>query len=251
MSMTGKGGREQDPPVGDSVFEEGSSAEAATDTDEVSLGLFEKLKTALGSFFRIFLFLVLFGTVATGGYYLFRMYSGLLGSGVDFKPKASVPTLETERRPRAVSGDMSVLELVFPSGPSGDGFELQQKNVPRTSSVRNLAAVVTEAFLAGPVGRPKGLVPDGVKLKNIYFGRDSILYIDLSDEFRRNFQGNAIQEYMLLKAFHRSLMKNVYQVKGIKLLLEGKEVDSIGGHLRLSGLLDDAVSAPLLEAHER
>ena len=73
--------------------------------------------------------------------------------------------------------------------------------------------------------------------------------------FSNNWNSKVLQrardEYILLKALHRSLMKNVYQVEGIKLLVDGKEVDTIGGHLSVRGLLGEAVSVPFRGTHER
>ena len=208
----------------------------------------EPARSVVANVFGLVAFIVLIGAVVVGGFYLVRMYSKALGTGVELKPMAKVPTVETQRRPHAVSGDYTVLNLYFPSGGSIEG---EQRSVPRASSVRLLATVVTREFLAGPIGRAGGIIPDNARLNGAYFGSDSVLYIDLSDEFRRNFQGNARDEYMLLKALHRSLMKNVYQVEGIKLLVDGKEVDTIGGHLSVRGLLGEAVSVPFRGAHER
>ncbi len=208
----------------------------------------EPARSVIANVFGFVAFIVLIGAVVVGGFYLVRMYSEVLATGVELKPRAKVPTVESQRRPRAVSGDYTVLNLYF---PSGDSFEGEQRSVPRVSSVRDLATVVTQEFLAGPTGRAGGTIPDNARLIGAYLGSDSVLYIDLSDEFRRNFQGNARDEYMLLRALHRSLMKNVYQVEGVKLLVEGKEVDTIGGHLSVRGLLGEAVSVHFREAHER
>ncbi len=203
-------------------------------------------KSVVAMVFGIVFFIVFIGAIVAGGYYLLSMYSDILRTGVELKPKASVPTVKAEKkpRPRVVSGDYMVLDLYFPSGESLQG---ERRSVPRASSARDTAAVIVEEFLAGPRGRTGGIIPDKSKLNGVFLGNDSILYIDLSDEFRRNFQGNAMQEYMLLKALHKSLMKNVYQVEGVRLLIDGREVDSVGGHLRVRGLLGEAVASPFRE----
>ncbi|MCK4910926.1 MAG: GerMN domain-containing protein [Thermodesulfovibrionales bacterium] len=205
-------------------------------------------RSVVASVFGLVSFIVLIGAVVVGGFYLVKMYSDVLGSGVELKPKPKVPSMEARRRPRAVSGDYTVLDLYFPSGEKS--FEGEQRSVPRASSVMDLATVVTGEFLSGPTGRLAGIIPGNVSLNGVYLGDDSVLYIDLSDEFRRNFQGNAVDEYILLKALHKSLMRNVYQIEGIKLLVDGKEVDSIGGHLSVRGLLGEAVSAPFRDADD-
>jgi hypothetical protein len=226
----------------DPFLEEGIPTSEGDDLQEQEKD--SPLKVAIG----IISFIVLIGALVAGGVFMVKLYSDILGSGVEFKPKASVPTIGKENKLRPVNRDYMVLELYFPSGNS---FEGEQRSVPRASSVRGIARIVIEEFLSGPTGRSKGIIPGKSSLNGLFLGEDSILYIDLSDEFRRNFQGNAMQEYALLKAFNKSIMKNVFQVKGIKLLVDGREVDSVGGHIYVGGLLGDAVSESLMEAREK
>ncbi len=248
MSRTDKdrdGLHEPFDPAAPGGFDASGGVEPDMDALEPSA---EPASSVIANVFGFAAFIVLIGAVVVGGFYLIRMYSEALGTGIELKPRGKVPIVETQRRPRAVSGDYTVLDLYF---PSGDSIEGEQRSVPRATSVRDLATVVTQEFLAGPIGRAGGIIPDKASLNGVYHGSDSVLYIDLSDEFRRNFQGNARDEYMLLKALHRSLMKNVYQVEGVKILVDGKEVDTIGGHLSVRGLLGEAVSVRYREAYER
>ena len=215
------------------------------DLDDLELSSRKRpgISRALGGVF----FVLLIGAVVFGGYSLVRMYTGILSTGLELNPKASTPSIKAANNggQRAVSGDYMVLDLYFPSGASIVG---ERRSVPRASSARDTAIVIINEFLAGPRGQAGGIIPEKAKLNGVFLGNDSILYIDLSDEFRRNFQGNAMQEYLLLKALHKSMMKNVYQVDGIRLLIDGSEIDSVGGHLQVRGLLGDAVSSPFREA---
>jgi hypothetical protein len=76
----------------------------------------------------------------------------------------------------------------------------------------------------------------------VYKGADRILYIDLSDEFRRNFQGDAFTEFLLLKSLYESLISNVEDIQDVKVLIEGKEAETLGGHLYLLYPLKDMVT---------
>lgn len=74
----------------------------------------------------------------------------------------------------------------------------------------------------------KGL--SDTKILGVYMDKVGILYIDLSDEIRRNFSGDVRQEYYLLKSLFKTVITNIAAVNDVKLLVEGKEVESIGGH---------------------
>ena len=50
-----------------------------------------------------------------------------------------------------------------------------------------------------------------------------MLYVDLSDEFRRNFYGgDAAAEFLLLRGLYESLISNVYDITDVKILIEGE-----------------------------
>jgi len=68
------------------------------------------------------------------------------------------------------------------------------------------------------------------------------LYVDLSDEFRRNFQGDVLAEFLLLKGLYESLISNEQEIQDVKILIEGKEIETLGGHLLLTYPLREMVS---------
>jgi len=67
----------------------------------------------------------------------------------------------------------------------------------------------------------------------------------LSDDFRRNFWGDALTEFLLLKGLYQSIIANVEDIVDVKVLIEGKELETLGGHLYLMYPLKDIVSTNL------
>jgi len=76
--------------------------------------------------------------------------------------------------------------------------------------------------------------PYGVSLIDLYMDRQGIVYIDLSDDIVKNFHGDAKEEYDLIMGLYRSIKNSAREIKAIKLLIEGKEAESIGGHIDIS-----------------
>ncbi len=60
-------------------------------------------------------------------------------------------------------------------------------------------------------------------------------------EKSRNFSGEARYEYYLLKSIYQTLVTNVSEVRDVKILIEGREIDSIGGHMLAIMPLREAV----------
>ena len=102
--------------------------------------------------------------------------------------------------------------------------------IVRNITDRKEAEEIVGAYLGGP-SRGKSDVPQGARVLGAYSGNDGVLYIDISDEFRKNFQGDAMAEYLLLKGLYESIISNVSGINDVKVLIEGKEIESIGGHL--------------------
>jgi hypothetical protein len=79
-------------------------------------------------------------------------------------------------------------------------------------------------------------------LLGLYKDASQVLYADLSDELRRNFQGDALDEYLLLKGIYETIISNLRDVQDVKILIEGKEAETLGGHLYLKFPLKNTVA---------
>jgi spore germination protein GerM len=114
--------------------------------------------------------------------------------------------------------------------------------IPKRTKQIALAESVVEEFFMEPDTIDISYFPRNVKLLGLYKDPDRILYIDLSDEFLRNFQGDALSEYLLLKSLHKSLVSNLQDFRDYKILVEGKEIETLGGHYYLKYTLNDMLS---------
>lgn len=141
-----------------------------------------------------------------------------------------------------VQEDFFTLRMYYPVNES---LLMEERKLPRRTAQLAIAEAVVEEFLKGPTGGVTSAVPGDSRLLGIYKDADQILYVDLSDEFRRNFQGDVYTEFFLLKGLYESLISNVPDIQDVKVLIEGKEIETLGGHLYLLYPLKDIVSAEL------
>ncbi len=135
---------------------------------------------------------------------------------------------QTTLQPSQEGDDFSFIRVYY---PSDERLIMEERRVKRQVSLVAIAEATVEEFLKGPSNRGKSDIPIGTKLLGVYSGSDKILYLDFSDEFRRNFQGDALTEFLLLKGLYDSIISNVTDVDDVKVIIEGKETESIGGHL--------------------
>ena len=129
--------------------------------------------------------------------------------------------------------------------PVRDHLQVEERRLPRRTAPMAIAEATVEQYLKGPVDAKASSIPRDTKILGIYKGSDKILYVDLSDDFRRNFWGDALTEFLLLKGLYQSIIANVEDISDVKVLIEGKELETLGGHLYLMYPLKDIVSTNL------
>ena len=144
--------------------------------------------------------------------------------------------------PLAESIDFSVLRIYQ---PHNNRLEMTEKKIPKRISSAAIAEAVIEEFFKQTVTEGVSSIPQNVRLLGLYRDEGQMLYIDLSDELRRNFQGDALSEYLLLKGIHESLVSNVQDFQDVKILVEGKEIETLGGHFYLKYPLKNTLSAEI------
>ncbi|MFZ5908205.1 MAG: GerMN domain-containing protein [Nitrospirota bacterium] len=171
---------------------------------------------------------VIFLSGAIGGYlYFSSVFSKEKGSGDE--PAGGIVSME----------GFFTVRIYY---PAGNRLQLEERRPPKSSPSSTIAEATIEEYLKGPAGAPATAIPRNVQLLGVYRGADRILYINLSDEFRRNFQGDVLAEYLLLKGLYESLNANIEDIQDVKVLIEGKEVETLGGHFYLLYPLKDMVS---------
>lgn len=163
-----------------------------------------------------------------GGYLL----STRSGSGGKVPAGSSGPQAET-----------ATIKVYF---PEEGRLQYEERQVPRALSRLESARAAVEEFLKGPSGKAESPIPEDAALLDLYDGEDGVLYIDLSDSFRRNLEVDALTEFLLLRALYESVLVNVYGVADVKVLIEGAEVETLGGHISLLKPLGSIVSQTIM-----
>jgi hypothetical protein len=121
--------------------------------------------------------------------------------------------------------------------PAKSGLIKEERTVAAGSLPVKMVESVLQEYFSGFKTDLKNTTVRGV-----YRDRNRIFYIDLSEEFRRYFSGDDGDEYYLLKSLYQTIVTNVSDVRDVKVLIEGREVESIGGHMMILTPLQESVS---------
>jgi spore germination protein GerM len=92
---------------------------------------------------------------------------------------------------------------------------------------------IIEAQLATPTPPLASAIPPGTKLRTVFVTSGGDAYIDLSAELQANHPGGTTNEILTVYSLVSALTSNLPAVSGVQILIDGKEVDTLAGHLDL------------------
>lgn len=81
-----------------------------------------------------------------------------------------------------------------------------------------------------------------VRLLDLYVDSEGVVYVDLGPELRRDFRGDASEELGILSGLYRTVREAVPQVTALKVLIDGHEAETIGGHIDISRPLGESIA---------
>jgi hypothetical protein len=139
------------------------------------------------------------------------------------------PFLGNSRDPRvkaklfwASRGNTEVLTPVTVDLPLGSDPVLRAKQVLNT-------------LLAGPVDTELRTLPPDAALLEFYLLPNGTGIADFSEALATSTPSGIASEQLAVESIARTLEANVPQVKRLKILIHGQEVDTLAGHLDLTG----------------
>ena len=94
---------------------------------------------------------------------------------------------------------------------------------------------VLNTLLAGPVDAELRTLPPDAVLLAFYILRDGTAIADFSEALATSTPSGIVSEQMAVDSMARTLEANVPQVKRLKILIHGQEVETLAGHVDLTG----------------
>jgi len=81
-----------------------------------------------------------------------------------------------------------------------------------------------------------------VKLLDLYLDRNGMIYMDFSDELKKNYHMDISQELNFLAGLFNGIRSSVPGLTAMKILIEGEETDSLGGHIDISKPIGEEIA---------
>ncbi len=88
----------------------------------------------------------------------------------------------------------------------------------------------------------KNMRPYKVRLLDLYMDREGIVYIDFGGELKNNFKGDATEELRMIARLYKGIKFKVPGFTALKILINGKETESFGGHIDISRPIGEEIA---------
>lgn len=156
------------------------------------------------------------------------------GGGNDTAPPPSpVEPAKTETPEAEAPIAKRPVTIYFPSA-TAEALVGEPREIFETSSAGDRAKQIVGDLISGPTGT-EGLpaLPPGTTLRQLYVLDDGVAYADFSSELVSGFPGGSASELLAVYALVNSIGLNVPEIRRVGVLVEGRPLETLAGHLDL------------------
>ena len=115
----------------------------------------------------------------------------------------------------------------------GRGLVRREIEVPYGADTLSRARIIVERQLETAPRQLLSPFPRGTHLRAVYLADDGILFVDLSGEVTTEHSGGSLDELLTVYALVNALTTNVAEISAVQILVDGREVDTLAGHIDL------------------
>ena len=118
---------------------------------------------------------------------------------------------------------------------NGKNLATEKRKVDATDTLENQAKDVILELIKGSDNELKRTIPHGTKLRDISFNAEGVAIVDFSPELISKHPGGSYGELLTIYSIVNSLTLNFKEIKKVQIVVEGKKVETIAGHIYAAG----------------
>ena len=112
-----------------------------------------------------------------------------------------------------------------------DALVSEPHRVPPSPTPLERAKASLQELIAGPRGDALRTVSAEVKIREVFIDDQGTAYVDFSEALSQPHPGGPWAEMLTLRSIMQTLVANVPEIKRLQILVEGREVETLAGHL--------------------
>ncbi len=149
-------------------------------------------------------------------------------------PRESPAEAPVASAPTPPKGTAHITATLFFGAPDGQSLAPMRRDVPLAESVIEQGRqIVTAQLTEMPPAPYVGLIPAGTMLRAFYVTDRGDAFVDLSSDIVKGHPGGSLNELLTIYAIVNAVTANLPAVTRVQILVDGKEADTIAGHVDL------------------
>jgi spore germination protein GerM len=144
--------------------------------------------------------------------------------------------------PAPVASGRKIKARLFYVSDDGTRLKVVERDVAYGDGAAAQAEEILKAQIAAAVPPLVSAVPQGTTLRALYLATNGSAFVDLSRDVVSGHPGGSLDELLTVYSIVNALTMNLPAVTAVQVLVDGKEVDTLVGHVDLRRPLTKNVS---------
>jgi len=149
-----------------------------------------------------------------------------------FAPAPAAHAVAAAPPPPTTSG-RKIKARLFYVADSGERLASVERDVAYGEGTDEQAREIIAAQIAPVVEPLVSAIPPGTTLRAVFITKNGDAFVDLSREARTAHPGGSVNELLTVYTIVNALTVNLPAVTAVQVLVDGKEVDTLSGHVDL------------------
>ena len=124
--------------------------------------------------------------------------------------------------------------VLYFSDREGEYLIGEKRNILKKDDAKGEAKEMIVELIKGPGGKLLRTLPPRTKLLNLQINDAGLAKVDFNQALSKDHPGGSSAEMMTVYSIVNSLSRNFPQIKRVQILIDGKPIETITGHLSLS-----------------
>ena len=152
---------------------------------------------------------------------------------------------EVLSNPISTPTDVNVKAKIFWAAAGTNGVAPVEIDLPLSADPVQRSRQLIQALIASPPTADQRTLPADATLLAFYLLPDGTAVADFSDATASEMPSGILSEEAAVNSLVQTLAANVPGLRRLKILIHGQEVDTLAGHVDLTGLFDLVAAQPV------
>lgn len=136
-------------------------------------------------------------------------------------------------RPDSSTGGRRIHAALYYVSADGTALVAMNREIPYAGTAAEQARRIVEAQVEPPPAGARSAIPAGTTVRAVFLSARNEAYVDLGGAIVSGHPGGSLEEALTVYTIVNAISVNMPDISGVQVLVEGKEVDTLAGHIDL------------------